>query len=780
MKNIALYFLLILSLAGSRLLAQDKEEEPPAAESQEEGFDPANPTAGFPKGIKIELTDTTQVEVLREKPLPYVGIHHKVYDDSVVLRWAPSTRKLFLNSNKAGYLLERIVYRVSDLDADSIPEDYAQAIVTSLPGPDTPIKAYDSAQWAPYFPTNDKYALIAAGAAGGQLEVDESQGFALKGNQDQSIFGLSLLSADLSTLAADGLGLRYVDKDIEKGNYYEYRVSPLDSATVVLMDSLREISINDLLLSGDTANFRKIFQWRLRGSTSVLYTDSTVSKPTEVIGFEVISGDSSLALRWDANEAINHYSGYFLEKSVDGGTTFDSLSSGVFLGEPVSVLIDSTKEELGYKTVYQFVDHLDANYVEYTYRLTGIDAFADLSIPVTAKGMGRDLTGPGNPVIKSGKFLEKEGEIELVYSLPEVPDDLTDLYFEYTYHVDSAYARYESETLNPNDTVYYHAPEPDEYSHYFRMVAEDSASNKSYSFPVFVNIPDTIPPPVPTGLHAEIDSTGEVDIQWNDELLAEKGFLGYRVYYSNHPDHEFTQLTNKPVNSNFYIYHLPLNTLTEKIYYKVQAVDMSYNHSEFTEVIEASKPDKKAPVAPVLQQPVTSEEHIKLSWALSHSKDVERQVITRRNGDQVQQFMMDPFVSNFIDTLAEVGSIYQYEIHAVDDAGLSSPTSFPVRARMVDRKRLPGIENLQVSFNSEEQKIDLTWRYEKLNKNLKFVVFRNKNSEKLKRHALVDGTETRFTESVKVAGTYYYAIKVMDSEGKRSSQSEWVSITVGE
>ncbi|GEM_PF-5981706 len=775
MKKSALYFFLTIVSLGtmSNLYAQgtDQVEEQPTSEPDS--------LSEFPSGMKLTLIDTSQVEVMPEKPLPFVGVHHKVYQDSIVIRWAPSTRRLWLDSKKAGYLLERITYQVSDLDADSIPEDYAREIITALPAADSPILPYDSAQWAPYFPTTDKFALIAAGASGGQLEVEESQGFAMKGKQDQSIFGLVLVAADLSTLAADGLGLRYVDADIKKGEYYQYRVTSLDSAMMVFVDSLRSISPNDLLLAGDTANFRQVVEWQLRERTHVLYADSTIATRSTIEGFEAVSGDKDVILQWDANLGSNNYSGYLLERSTDGGLTYDSLTSGVFFGEAVTVL-DTTDIDAMPRSVYQYVDHVDTNYVAFHYRIVGIDAFADRSEPATAKGMGRDLTAPANPILLSGEYIEAKAVIQLGYDILEMPADFDDLFFEYSNHVDSSYHRYEEESIDPNDSVYVHGSTPNEMSHYFRLVMTDTVGNRSESFPVFVHIPDTIAPDTPTGFEATIDSLGEVSLTWDDDLLALPDLRGFRLYFSNSPNHEFTPLNSRPIELNEYSYSIPLNTLTEKIYYKLQALDLSYNHSPMTDVVEAVKPDTIAPVAPVFNAPNVDESAVILSWTPSSSRDVAKQVLVRKvDEEQVVFEIENPNQNVYRDTTVSQGTSYQYRLMAIDDSGLASKLSFPVNAKIVDRKRIDGISDLKVEFDEDNQQVNLTWAYEQTDaEDLRFTVYRNKDSEKLKRHASVNGDLLSYSEKLPGGGTYYYGIRVMHRDGSRSSLSSWVAIVV--
>lgn len=90
---------------------------------------------------------------------------------------------------------------------------------------------------------------------------------------------------------------------------------------------------------------------------------------------------------------------------------------------------------------------------------------------------------------------------------------------------------------------------------------------------------DSIPPSAPTGLTARSSTSGEVVLSWKPNL--EKDLLGYTLHYSNHPDHEFAAITNKPIHDTTFRDTVMIKTLTEHLYYKIVAIDKNYNYSTF-------------------------------------------------------------------------------------------------------------------------------------------------------------------------------------------------------
>lgn len=794
MKIASKYYLVLLLYLGvvfaQQVVAQEQQGEQLKGQQEkrsgeEEEPDDPEKEAEFDRQFLQQFTDIDTSTVVRapEERLPFISINHKVYADSIVVRWAPSDRKTWLLANRAGYLLERVEYELTMTqeeiqNTDDVPRDYARKIIKQLPGPNQPIFPYDSVQWAPYFPNDDKYALIAAGASAGSLEVDRSNGFAVQGQQNQSIFGIVLLAADLSPLAADGLGLRYVDKEIEKGKSYEYRVTSLDASTISIFDSLMNIDPLDLLAAGDTLSAEKLMEWKQHGSTYAEYDEDHVEQPAPIEGLYSVSGDKKVAIRWSAEPYANEFSGYFLERSKDGGITWDSLTNNIFTGNPVELEEDTIVNRGNFHYVFEYLDLLDTNYVAYSYRIRGIDAFGDEGQKSIVKGMGRDLTAPKAPEIMSGEYLKKEGQIQIIYHLPEKPNDFSELYVEYANRPDTIYQRYTNESLSPYDSVYLHKPGRHEHSHYFKLVVVDTADNKSVSFPVFVHIPDTIPPPKPKGVLAKIDTTGKVHIEWDEEFIEADDLLGFRIYYSNSSEREFSQLTSKPEVSHFYSYKIPLNTLTEKIYFKVQAVDNSYNHSEFSDIVEAQKPDTIPPVGPVFRSPKISEDQVVLSWAPSSSQDVIGYLLTKqpKDGEPVVLMINDPETVSYTDQELEPGVRYYYTIVAVDDASLHSKNPYELQVKLVDKKRLEGISNLKAKYNKNQEAITISWDSTEEGDDVKYVIFRNVGEEKLKRYHLVD--ETKYVDKVSQEGTYYYGVRVVKKDGSKSSLSEAKSVRV--
>ncbi len=718
-KHISL--ILLLMVFGSAVSAQDI---------------PSDSTIAELEGA-VEAMDTTTIEI-DTVAADFVAIKTKKFADSVIIRWAPSNRALWLRAQKAGYMVTRYTLP----EPGTVTRD-TQIETKILADSLNPLLPWDSAQWAPYFPNEDDFALIAAGASGGQLELQNGgsdRGFAAKAKQDESIYGMILLAADRSALGAAGLALRIVDRELEVGKTYVY----------------------DVRVVGEPRGF---------GPAEFL-AESIVAfdgqpEQDQLVGLDTESMEHSVKLLWPSYEN-RHFSSYHIQRSADGGRTYDSLTTVPYITQ--EVYNDSLET-----AVLQYIDSVEDNYVTHLYKVIGLDAFASTGEPGVIRGMGVDLTPPKNPIIRSGE-LQDDGTIRVSWQLPEIPDDFAELRLERSHDPQNFWKSVSEEPLPTQDTVYIFTPEA-ESSNYFRVTAADTAGNVSASFPIFVDVMDSIPPATPLSLGGEIDTTGTVTLYW--QMGEELDLKGYRVYYANKETHEYTQLTAEPVYEDTVSYQIPLNTLTEEIFYKVQAVDNHYNHSEFTDVLKLSKPDTIPPVPPVFNTPRVDQNAVMLTWRPSSSKDVVMHVINRSlpGSEETTSFEVNSDDNSYRDASADKGVIYEYTIQAVDDADNLSDNSFPVRARVIDKKRMPTVEDFRVQYIADKQEVELEWSYSEEG-DFRYSIYRNIDNEKVKRYKSVQGGELGYLDKVKGAGTYYYAIKVISSNGSKSLLSAVVSVQV--
>jgi hypothetical protein len=156
---------------------------------------------------------------------------------------------------------------------------------------------------------------------------------------------------------------------------------------------------------------------------------------------------------------------------------------------------------------------------------------------------------------------------------------------------------------------------------YYRITAVGFYdSHRLISFPYYVHIPDDLPPSAPTGLEGSIDSVGVVRLRWKPNP-ADNYVAGYRVLAANSPNGLFVDQCIQTLNP-FFTDTLPLNTLSPAIYYKVVAIDSSYNYSPHSALLKLVKPDTIPPTAPHITNVQQQPKGMLLYFTPSYSLDV--------------------------------------------------------------------------------------------------------------------------------------------------------------
>jgi fibronectin type 3 domain-containing protein len=312
-------------------------------------------------------------------------------------------------------------------------------------------------------------------------------------------------------------------------------------------------------------------------------------------------------------------------------------------------------------------------------------------------------------------------------------------------------------------------------NNYYKVVAIDHGDEPHPSFPYIVLLIDSIPPVAPVGIKGDIDSTGIVTLNWDNNT--EPDLLGYRVFRANHKRDEFSQITKDPVSKNQFIDTINVKTLTRKIYYKILAIDQHFSPSGFSDTLELKRPDKIPPVQAVFSEVITDEYGIKLSWVCSSSDDVIKHVLYRKaetstSWNVVQIFEMIDSITSFNDTLTKAGTMYQYTMLAVDESGLESEPSRPVTMKAFERKIRPQVKDIKFKAKRDRKLIYITWEYP-YNGVERFVIYRAMNDDLINLYDGVDNTIFEFEDKkLKPNNKYTYRLKVIYRDGTQSAFSE--------
>jgi len=661
----------------------------------------------------------------------------KSYGDSVVLRWAPTTPGAWSYLNKTGYVIERASFtdennfnpaeyqRLSDVPLLPLPLADWEGIVNQ--GPDKELSAIAAqAVYGKSFNT-----------AGATL-FDAADEFANR-------YSFALLSADLSAVTAEALGLRFSDKSVEKGRYYIYRVYPVIPGTNYHIDTAFLVLQNLPVTPVPQPKIEKVYE-----------------------------GELNINIAWEKASHEPVFSAYYIERSEDG-VNFDPLNKIPFIN-PESDNIENKS------TLFQYTDSIPENYKPYFYRLIGITPFGEKSPPSEVfRAMGRDKTPPPAPInVKANQI--GDGAVEITWELSEKVPDLDGFYIGRGDDLDKNFQPIHDQKI-PKDSTSFIDYNSDRLSgNYYVVAAVDTAGNGSISMVSYAAVVDSIPPAAPKGLGGTIDSTGVVTLTW--ELGDEIDLAGYMVYFTNAADHVYSTVNQAPLADTIYTDTIQIKTLTRHVYYKIKAVDTRWNYSDYSDALELTRPDIIPPTTPVFSNYKLTEDGINLEWIPSSSEDVmgydleiySNQELVRvvyvEKRDSLQLY-------TYIDKKIEPGNLYTYVVKAVDESGLRSEPSNPLSVKSVDFKPKESIDNLSILIIQSENSVQLNWSYDPAEKLKRFILYRAVEGATFVTYKSLSPTENSFKDSMIRKGIKYeYTIKAVYDNGKQTPFSNIVSASI--
>ncbi len=655
----------------------------------------------------------------------------------VVLRWAPSSFLAWDHGNTVGYHVERV--RIDPQTPPTAPLRYER--LTSQPVRPWPLETWR--QRLPDPNARPQAAIAAQMLYGSPAPLQATDPFTAarrRAAEQENRFSFALFAADLDSLAAEGLGLRYEDAAVEPGATYIYRVFAAAPHPTLRLDT---------------------------AYVTVTVTPVPPAVPDFTVRLE--PGDGQIRLCWDPRLAAYAFTAYFVERSDDG-------QHYQLLTETPLVQIE-TRATLAENRELCFTDSTTVNYQTYHYRIYGIDAFAHRSRPVEVAGMSRDLTPPPPPIIEEAEHV-RESTVRLRWRIDTPSPDLSGFYIGISNSPDGPFEL--GEQLPPSTREATDSRAISGINNYYVVLAVDTAGNLSSSMPRYIHLIDSIPPAPPTGLVARVDTTGILTLRWQPNR--EPDLLGYRVYRANQLDHTFTLETGFPLADTVFVDTLNLNTLTEAIYYRVVALDRNYNPSPPSEPIRVRLPDRVPPVSPLFTRVTPTDSSVILEWLPSSSPDVVRVHLYRKRPNELfwtEIAVLDSTARRYEDTTVRPERRYYYTLRAEDEAGNLSPPAPSVQARPYIRARRPPIANLQARYEARDRRIVLRWSYQETDPHW-FVVYRSFNDAPLRRYRSA-GRRTRFEDlDLLGPGTYRYAIQVFFENGAASPLSEPVTVVIPE
>ncbi|XOV92275.1 MAG: fibronectin type III domain-containing protein [Bacteroidota bacterium] len=655
-----------------------------------------------------------------------VQIKAKSTGNEILIRWAPSSPITWKYANQYGYTLERITLLEN---GKVILRPKSEMIGVFKPAP--------LPAWEEVVEDDDYSAVAAQSIYGENFNVTETfnSDMVKVVNQSRDLenkFSFALFASDMSMEAAKLSGLFYRDQNVHNEYEYLYRIYP---------------NIPQEYMSVDTA--------------AVLVGLKDTMKLPVIDDFEVLFGDQIVELTWSTLWS-NSYSGYWLEKSIDG-IQFESITQ--------VPIVQSSNTNHSQVLTY---DSLSQNNIDYFYRIRGVDYFGDRGpYSKVVSGVGksdfhyspaiRNVTETANgakvfweisneaiPLIESFQLLREDPKNHNGESIiTDIPKDRREI-------IDS----------NPRQTNYY------------IIRAKDKYGRTTRSFPYFFQPEDSVPPAPPQNLIGRIDTTGLVYLNWDPN--EEDDLFGYKLYVSNFLETEFIQVPGPIITKNHHVDTLNLNSLTEEIYYQVRALDARFNPSEPSETAMLKKPDLIAPMSPVFTSIQSDSSGIHLQWNPSPSKDVKEYFLYRRSEEEEEWTLIEAFtptdsIFHYLDRNIGKRKLYAYTFLTVDDAGLESKPANPVsiKSSLVSPQIFT---NVYSRIDPVQKQVNIAWDISGGDVQ-SYHIYRSKNGLPLSLLNIIEGTDREFKDAYELSDEFAeYQLLAIFTDGGKSGFSRKIKV----
>jgi len=536
-----------------------------------------------------------------------------------------------------------------------------------------------------------------------------------------------------SNAIARWLGLFYDDKNVVPGRSYEYKVTEMQNGSEV------PVGISPYIISGPHKPI------------------SGIKNPSSKVNPKY---EKEFRFSWNAEEDR-----YF------GVNTYRKTGDGVFLQENPHIILPSKVPNKNGDLVYPdfFYNTADHNYgIEYTYQLRPIDFFGREGKPSKDfKFIVIDKTPVPPPVDVAATRLNSN-QVLITWAAPDT-DKVKGYNVIFSDNAETGFTKINEQLLPPNTTETTFNVE-DWGDYYFRVEAVNSVDIPTPSLLAPVTLLDDIPPVPVTGLTAEANA-GYIDLKWNANT--EKDLEGYVLFRSIKGDNEhYERITTEPLTRAKFRNELDKRYKNE-FFYKVAAVDNSYNMSALSERVSAIMPDVIAPEVPTVFKVNLTTEGNKIQWFPSLGDDLKGYEVYRCNGEDttkcenITSKLLAANINEYLDTEAEKGTNVGYKVLAEDLAGNRSGMSntFIIKTKK-DAITGEAITRVKANYNARQKVTIVKWNKPKPAEVKGAMVYRKTGEGRYVPISSLLKIEDEYRdEKIKMGNTYTYQIRTYYKNG---------------
>ncbi len=495
--------------------------------------------------------------------------------------------------------------------------------------------------------------------------IDAIQSLADK--KPEGVFKLLLLSkAILSDAFANYIGIQFIDTTITINSTYRYKLVTSKSNTTIALST--------------------------KTNKDSLTKNNIAQNP------HCKAANKKVMIRWTPNEkkifAVNIY------RSNDSTKAFIRCNKTPVLVNKVK----NSKGEMNYPE-YFFTDDSLENNTTYYYKLKAIDYFGKES-----RFSDMIQASPDDPTLPPAPFnvtaSQKSGKVYMSWAIDS--NKTLESLDIINYHERDSTRKYKA-SLHSNKRNFIDSTAEVGLNYYY-IEAKYTRNKKSKSPVIAVIIPDTKAPSKPHLIKITADS-GIIHLMWNK--AKESDLEGYRLYRGsfNKDTSKLTLVNADPIKDTLFSDYLPKQA-RNRFYYRIAAIDTSWNISELSDAATIRMPDVIAPPTPSIINIISIDSSINIQWIQPPVDDLASYNIYHKMSNDSHDAKIFLTIANKEKTnnytIPCIPGSNIYYIQAIDSANNKSSLSEGFTINISERKTNKTIEGIIIKQSNK--KICIEWK----------------------------------------------------------------------
>lgn len=297
-------------------------------------------------------------------------------------------------------------------------------------------------------------------------------------------------------------------------------------------------------------------------------------------------------------------------------------------------------------------------------------------------------------------------------------------------------------------------------NYYYYVTTINMNGESKPSMKILAYSRDTTPPVKPQNLTYKVEA-GKVLLKWDS--LKGSDVFGYRIYVSMSENaSEWALVNDKLIKSNSFKHERPKSLSRFDYYYRVTAVDQTYNESFPSKIVKVKLPDVTLPDQPNIMTYRAYADKIKLEWNKIMVYDLSHYNVYRKTGKEFKKLNKKPLTNSVFIDKKPMDGINEYVIVAVDNSGNESQKTASRKIGLIDNKPVKITD-----FKLKRTKKGVMASFKSKDKDYAgFKLFKS-SGEILKYYNVSNFIKGKKFEDTQVSenGTYFYMIKAYDKAG---------------